>query len=452
MYIRRDIDTEFAAWKDSAKRKPLILRGVRQCGKTEAVRHLGESFEEYIEINLEKDVHLQRLFEGKIDIEAILARFEVESGKDIADGKTLLFLDEIQECPKAITALRYFYEERPNLHLIAAGSLLEFALNKKNQKGYQFPVGRVRSIYMYPFSYKEYLTAVGQTKLRKWIEDIDPLQKENTMHDLLLKHYKDFLIVGGMPEAVVTFAETHSFLECQRVHRDIVLNFKEDFEKYGGNVSAESLRLVFEHTLHNACKQVRASSAVAGMSAYTFNEAYALLQRAGLVIPVNATSCDTLPLGSGEKASNRKTIPFDTGIFLTELGLDAGAILGSEVFDDLNKGNLAEIATGLEWIKYTDPYQPAGLFYWYRSGANAEVDYIIQQKKEIIPLEVKASVKGGMKSLQSFLTWKGASHGIRASLENFAQYGKIQVIPLYAVCTLYPSREGTDTDLEQNHL
>ena len=437
MYYERNIDSELQKWKEEATRKPLLLRGVRQCGKTAAVRHLGETFPRFIEINLEKQPRLHRLFEGDINTDSILARFEVESGVEVKEGETLLFLDEIQECPRAITALRYFYEEHPGLHIIGAGLLLEFVLGgKKKPIPYQFPVGRVRSIYMYPFSFEEYLTAIGKPILRKVMNTPDSLRSDNMAHDRLLEHYKEFLIVGGMPEAVSSFAQSHSFLECQRVQRDIILNYKEDFDKYDDHVPAENLRMVFEYVLHNACSQVRVSNAIKGMSAFLFKKAVALLRKAGLVYPVSASSCDTLPLGSGEKEANLKLIPFDTGVFLTELGLDVGEILGATVFDNLNKGNLAEISTGLEWIKSSDPYEDAKLFYWYRSGANAEVDYVIQRGNTIIPIEVKGASKGGMKSIRSFLAWKESPYGIRVSMEDFSSYKQIHVIPLYAVSAI----------------
>ena len=432
MYISRNIDRELIRWKNEKQRKPLILRGVRQCGKTAAVRHLGESFPSYVEINLEKNVRLHRLFEDDIRIDSILARFEIETGTKIIPGETLLFLDEIQECPRAITALRYFYEEKPDLHIVAAGSLLEFALNRKKKNTLQFPVGRVRSIYMYPFSFAEYLTAVGQPLLREKLESFSDFREENPAHDRLMDHYKNFMVVGGMPEAVSCFAKTTSFLETQNVHRDIVMNFREDFDRYDSNISADNIRRVFEYSFHNACGQVRAASAVDGMTAYKFKEALDLLKRAGLVIPVKSSSCETLPLGSGEKEANIKILPFDTGIFLTELCLNTGDILGAEFFDDLNKGSLAELSTGLEFIKAADPYTEANLFYWYRSGANAEVDYVFQKGSSIIPVEVKSSRKGGMKSIRVFLDHHGGEYGIRISMENFAKYQNIQVVPLYA--------------------
>lgn len=416
MYYKRSIDGELLNWKNTPVRKPLLLRGVRQCGKTAAVRHLGESFPRYIEINLEKQTQLHRLFDGDIIISSILARFEIESGIEIQENETLIFLDEVQECPRAITALRYFYEERPNLHIIAAGSLLEFVLSgKKRPQHYQFPVGRVRSIYMYPFSFEEFLGAVGQSVLRKMINNPTLLRENNIAHDRLLEHFKEFLIVGGMPEAVATFAQSHSYLECQRVHRDIVMNYINDFGKYDDHTPSENLSLVFEYVMHRASSQIRATNAIKGMSAYLFQQATHLLRKAGLIYPVCASSCNTLPLGAGEKEANMKLIPFDTGIFLTELGLNVGEILGSTVFDDLNKGNLGEISTGLEWVKSSDPYEEAKLFYWYRSGANAEVDYVIQKGNDIIPLEVKASIKGGMKSIRSFLVRKDSPYGIQVS-------------------------------------
>ena len=225
--------------------------------------------------------------------------------------------------------------------------------------------------------------------LRKQLETGAVISEENIAHDQLLDEYRRFLIVGGMPEAVSRFAESGSFLESQRVHKDIIMNFREDFGKYDSSVSPENIRLVFDYALHHACNQVRSSSAVKGLSAYQFDAALNLLKRAGLVIPVSASSCDTLPLGAGEKENNLKILPFDTGVFLSELGLNLGEILDAEVFRELNKGNLAELATGLEIMKATDPYSEAHLYYWYRSGANAEVDYVVQIGTEIIPVEVK---------------------------------------------------------------
>ena len=428
MYLKRDIDNVLLNWKEAGRRKPVLLRGIRQCGKTSAVRNLSAEFKNFVEINFEKQPKLCTLFEGDIDIKKIIMQLELQFSQKITAGETLLFIDEIQECPRAVTSLRYFYEEMPELHVIAAGSLLEFVLHGKD-RGVDFPVGRVRSIYMYPFSFTEYLRAVEGEMIADYLEKFQAGHQENTAHDQLIEAYKTFLVVGGMPEAVLTYMTTGSLLECQQVHRDIILNFMDDFNKYNKNVSPDIIRKVFEYSIHNVCSQTKASSAISGVSAYYFDESVELLYRAGLVYPVKASGCTVLPLGVTEKL-----IVFDTGVYLTECGLDVGELLSAQLFDDINKGDVVEMQTGLELIKYTSPYSEAALYYWYRGGASAEVDYVINLRNKIVPIEVKASGKGRMQSMYRFLdTIELASQGIRVSLENFSQYDNILVYPVYAV-------------------
>lgn len=433
MYIQREIDKTLLAWKNSQNRKPVLLRGVRQCGKTSAVRELARQFDTYVEINLEKKPSLSRIFDGDIDIHRIINLLEVESKTRIVPEQTLLFIDEIQVCPRAITALRYFYEELPQLHVIAAGSLLEFVLNKKNEKKAEFPVGRVRSIFMYPFSFREFLVGIKEEMLAYYLDTIDPDKDSNGLHGKLLEAYKTFLVVGGMPEAVSAYAQNGSILECQQIHRDILLSMKDDFDKYDSSIPSDIIRSVFNFAIHNVCKQTKASSAVSGVSAYYFEESIDLLRKAGLVYPVKASACDTIPLGGSEKSANKKLIVFDTGVYLTECDLDTGAMLATTVFEELNKGDVVEMQTGLELIKYANAYKEAALYYWYRTGANAEVDYVIEKDSGIIPVEVKASGKGSMQSMNSFLSNFDVPYGIRVSLEDFCQYDKIKVIPVYAV-------------------
>lgn len=433
MYIERAIDQTLIEWKNSKKRKPLLLRGVRQCGKTSAVRHFGEHFENYVEINLEKQNQAHAAFAGDLEPKRILQRLELETGQVITAGNTLLFLDEIQNCPKAITALRYFYEELPDLHVIAAGSLLEIVLNRKKNK-IDFPVGRVRSIYMYPFSFREYLQGTGKERLRSYLDKLQVFEEANDAHNALLEEYKKFLLVGGMPEAVSEFAESESLLSCQQIHRDIEQNFKDDIEKYDTDIPADIIRRVFEFTIHNVCNQVKASSAIEGVSAYYFNECIELLNRAGLVYPVKATSCETLPMEAGAKAANKKLLFFDSGIYLTNSGLNLSGLLASQAFTSMNKGSVVEMQTGLEIIKQGDPYKRGSIYYWYKSGSNAEVDYVIQQGTQIVPIEVKASGSGSMQSLHRYLQLHpSVPYGIRISLEDFTEYQNIRVYPVYGV-------------------
>ncbi len=433
MYIERSIDLYLKEWTESKKFKPLLLRGIRQCGKTSAVRNLANSFNHYVEINLEREPDLCSIFEGDLNIQKIISYLEIHTSTTISDEDTLIFIDEIQNCPRAITALRYFYEDRPNLHVIAAGSLLEFVLDGENQK-VDFPVGRVRSIFMYPFSFNEFLCGIGQSKLSSYLNTLDTQKDQNLFHDKLIDIYKTYLIVGGMPEAVSTFVETNSILECQQIHRDILDNFIDDFNKYDSKVSADMIRKVFDYAMHNICNQTKASSAIKDVSAYYFDECINLLNRAGLVYPIKATSCETIPLGACEKDTNKKLIVFDTGTYLTECGLNIESILSADVFDNLNKGDVVEMATGLELIKSQSPYKKPQLHYWYRSGANAEIDYVIVKENEILPIEVKSSNKGSMQSLHSFLnTHPNIPYGYRVSLENFNTYENIKVFPVYAI-------------------
>ena len=432
MYIQRDMDAALIEWKTGWNRKPLLLRGVRQCGKTSVVRHFANQFENYVEINFEENERYQSIFYKDFDIRRILTALELEAGKRILPGNTLLFLDEIQTCPRAITALRYFYEELPELHVIAAGSLLEILLNGKRRKDrLNFPVGRVRSMFLYPLSFSEFLRGTGNEILCNYLNQGNEMPP-NT-HERLLEIYKSFLVIGGMPEAVSAFLNTGSILESQKVHRDIVMNFMDDFQKYDSPVPPDVLKRVFDFASHHVCSQIKSSSAVEGVSAYIFNESIDLLHRAGLIHPVKASSCDVIPLGSTGKEANKKLILFDTGVYLTHCGLDAASLISSQIFDEMNRGNIVEMAVGLELIKSADFHTQSDLHYWYRTGANAEVDYVTQAGENILPVEVKASGKGSMQSLRSYLSSHTLSpFGVRVSLENYGSYDDIRVCPVYA--------------------
>ena len=432
IYIRRDMDEVLVKWKTEWNRKPLLLRGVRQCGKTSVIRHFAEHFESFVEVNFEANDRYQSIFERDFDVRRILAALELEAGQRILPGNTLLFLDEIQACPRAVTALRYFYEEMPELHVIAAGSLLEILLNGKRKKDrLNFPVGRVRSIFLYPLSFCEFLSGTGKDLLREFLGQKNEIP--SSTHERLLEAYKNYLVIGGMPEAAAAFLNTGSILESQKVHRDIVMNFMDDFQKYDSPVPPDVLQRVFEFAAHHVCSQTKASSAVDGISAYIFDESIDLLHRAGLVHPVRASSCDVIPLGIASKETNKKLLLFDTGVYLTHCGLDAAALMASQIFDEMNRGSVVEMAVGLELIKSSDPHAESALYYWYRSGANAEIDYAIQAGGCILPVEVKASGKGSMQSLRSYLSSHSLSpFGIRVSLENYASYDNIRVCPVYA--------------------
>lgn len=438
MYIVREIDKELLDWKQNSEIKPLLIRGVRQCGKTSSIRNLGTTFTTFIEINFEKEPSFIRIFDSDYDVDRICSEIELKTEKTIVDGSTLLFLDEIQNCPKAITALRYFKEDRPSLHVIAAGSLLEFALSKSKDQ-MSFPVGRIRSIYMYPLSFLEFLSALSKDRLAVTLKS-ESRTLSDTIHEELLDLYRRFLVVGGMPEAVREFVASGSFLNCQRIHRDIIDNFENDFGKYSNKVPAEIIKVVFNYSFRNIGNQITLSKAVPGMKAAQFSTILDLLSMAGLVHQVRSSTCESLPLGCGNKNISLKVLSFDTGVYLTKLGFDATEILNAVNLEALNKGALVEMQTGLEIIKNSEKYQSASLYYWKRSGANAEVDYVIQKNDKIIPIEVKSNTSGKMQSMAEYLKSHDAPYGIRVSLENFGIYPfrdkQIHVVPVYGVSSI----------------
>lgn len=435
MYIIREIDKELLEWKNSAEIKPVLVRGVRQCGKTASVRHLGNTFETFIEINFEKEPSFSAIFNSDFDISRICSEIELKTGKTISDTSTLLFLDEIQECPNAITSLRYFKEDRPSLHVIAAGSLLEFALGKsKNQ--ISFPVGRIRSIYMYPLSFREFLSALSKEKLAENLSSGDKCFSD-AVHEEYLSLYRKFLVVGGMPESVREFAYSGSYLKCQRIQRDIIDNFENDFGKYSDRIPPEEIKEVFDFSFRNVGNQIVLSKSIPDMKAARFSTILNLLSMAGLVHQVKSSTCETLPLGSGNKNVSIKVLTFDTGAYLTKQGYDATEILNAVNLESLNKGSLVEMQTGLELLKNSDKYQKAELCYWKRTGANAEVDYVIQKGDSIIPIEVKSNTTGKMQSMAEYLKTHDAPFGIRVSFENYGistfKNNTIHVTPVYGI-------------------
>ncbi|MCR4676015.1 MAG: AAA family ATPase, partial [Sphaerochaetaceae bacterium] len=311
MYIVREIDSALTEWKNSREAKPLLVRGVRQCGKTSSIRNLGKEYRVFIEINFEKDPSFSELFEPDFDVDRICSEIELKTGKEIRDESTLLFFDEIQNCPKAITALRYFRETKPALHVIAAGSLLEFALNNKKNK-ISFPVGRVRSIYMHPLSFCEFLSALGKNLLAEKLKKNNGIISD-AVHAEFIRLYKSFLVVGGMPEAVLEYINSGSFLRCQRIHRDIVDSFENDFGKYSDSLDPEEINEVFQFVSRNVGNQIVLSKAVPGMRAARFKNVLDLLSMAGLIHQVKSSTCEGLPLGCGNKNISIKTLCFDTG-------------------------------------------------------------------------------------------------------------------------------------------
>jgi predicted AAA+ superfamily ATPase len=433
-YIKRHIDNELENWSKSKVRKPLLLRGARQVGKTSSVRKLGEKFDYFLVINFEKDRDIKKLFEtaGSLQPQVLCNKLSLLKETPIIPGKTLLFFDEIQSCLPAISSLRFFYEDYPELHIIAAGSLLEFAL----QELPSFGVGRIRSLFMYPFSFTEFLTACGQTLLLQAIKQATPAKPlDDIIHYKAVELLRVFLIIGGMPEVVATYLSGNELYKCQSVLDDLMITLRDDFDKYTKRIPAIQISSVFDSVLRQVGKKFVFSNAGQELSLYQIKQTLELLKMAGLVIPVVHTSATGLPLGAEINPKKQKMLLLDTGILQRMLDLNLSDILLSNDFDLVNKGSIAEMFVGLELLKNSSCYLPQQLYYWQREQKNnhAEVDYIIQQGEKIIPIEVKSGTIGKMQSLHLFIKEKQAEYGIRTSLENFARYDKINVYPLYSI-------------------
>jgi len=345
-------------------------------------------------------------------------------------GKTLLFFDEIQASIPAISSLRFFYEKMPDLHVIAAGSLLEFALEELPS----FGVGRVRSLYLYPFSFNEFLNALNEKILIQAIAEASPENPlSDVVHSKALNLYKRFLIVGGMPKVVSYYAETGNLLKCRQILDSLIDAYQDDFVKYRKRISAFMLLEVFRAVVRQNGGKFVYSKATPELNTVQVKICLDLLTKAGLIFPVTHSSSNGLPLGAEANPKFRKYFLFDTGIFHRLLQLDLSDLLLNNDFEAINKGAIAEIFTGLELLK--SGTSRTELFYWQRETKNsqAEVDFLWQKQGKILPIEVKSGKKGSMQSLFLFLDEKQLDRGIRVSQENFEKYGKIDVYPLYAV-------------------
>lgn len=448
-YIQRNIDVELLEWKDNPMRKPLLLRGARQVGKSSAVRHFGKEFQFFAEVNFERHKTVKTFFQGDIDIRLIVQKIAIYINVPIEEGKTLLFLDEIQECPEAIMALRFFKEDYPGLHVIAAGSLLEFTL----QELPTFGVGRIHTLFMYPMTFDEFLNANnenGLISMKKQADSQHPL--DAAFHEKLIEYFRIYLLVGGMPEAVLTWIKTHNFNQCSHIQEDIILTYEDDFSKYKKRVSPDLLRTTLHGICHQPGEKITFKQISADYRSSQIREAVRLLTLAGLVIPVIATSGNGIPLDAEANEKNMKILLLDSGLLLSVLQLEGNLaqhlvdlIMTGSPQDLVKKGGLVEMVAGLELLRNKPCVQRQKMFYWEKSGNSiAEIDYLDTFHLKVTPIEIKSGTQGGMKSLWQFMREKRLTEAIRCSFENFGEFTytdpqadnaerHITIIPLYAL-------------------
>ena len=451
MYYPRLIDSYLAEWASRETHKPLLLRGARQVGKSTAVRHLAERFESYVEINFEKQASYIPLFQVKdIDVNKIVSQIAAMAGKRIVPGKTLLFLDEVQACPESIMSLWFFKEDLPELHVVAAGSLLEFALEDLPS----FGVGRIHSMFMFPMTFDEFLIANSEQLLmeaRNSASSSQPLSQP--LYEKLVGLTRTFMLVGGMPEAVAKWVETHDYLACQEIQDDIVVTYEDDFPKYRKKIDPMLLRNTMRSVAVQATDKFVFSAVEGNYKAAEVKKALDMLAKAGIVVPVTHSDGNGLPLGSEADKTYQKMLLLDTGLMLRLLNMTTGdiselteQILTSDITDLVNKGPMAEMLAGLELLHYRTPNIRHEIYYWQRQAKNsqAEVDYLSSYRQTVLPIEVKAEKQGGMKSRWIFMREKKLTNAIRCSLENFGAFDyqdpevrgavrHVQICPLYAI-------------------
>jgi len=429
--MKRLAEKDLLAWKKSRRRKPLILRGAGQVGKTWLVdQFLASHFESLVKIDFEKRRDLHRTFEENLDPKRILNILELSFGR-IRPGKTLLFLDEIQACPRAIMALRYFFEEVPDLHVIAAGSLLEFAFGDIS-----VPVGRVQYLPIYPMTFYEYLLAMGKEPMAELTRG-KPSSVSRAAHDLIMSELRNYFFVGGMPECVDVWRDTNSLIEAGQVQAEIMSAFRDDFSKYTPGIDPTCLDAVLLSVAKSVGEQLKYTRLNEHHSGPTNRKAFDLLSRAKLIHKIPACNPSGLPLGASANPQKFKAAILDIGLMqrLCQLPLAEG--IQQDNLMAIYRGKLAEQFVAQEMLAAND----GELFYWAREAhsSSAEVDFLAVCNGTICPVEVKSGSAGTLRSLHLMLnTYPDCPEGIVLSTRSSSRLPeqKLCFLPLYNAAIL----------------
>ena len=410
--MRRAVESRLTTWQRSPTRKPLIVRGARQVGKTYSISRFGrEEYDDFFAFDFERAKRLHSVFRGDLDPRRILAELEVEAGRRIVPGTALVLFDEIQACPAAIASLRYFYEELPGLHLIAAGSLLELALGDIS-----FPMGRVQFEWMRPLSFSEFLDGTGFELLRERIPSLEGgIDISEAIHAGLLEQLRRYFIVGGMPEAVSRYAETGSFKEVAEVHYALALALQQSFVKYNKRANITVLESLLEQLPRQVGCQISYRHLDPDRHTETVKSALRILERALIVTRVQSSTAQGLPLGAGTRPKVFKSVFLDIGLMQHLSGINIATILHEDDLLKVYRGALAEQFVGQEMLANGAGSENDKLYYWARArrGSNAEIDYLLAHHGHIHPIEVKSGPRGRLRSLALFLDeHPSAAHGL----------------------------------------
>lgn len=429
--MQRDLLQILIKWKEKADRKPLIIRGARQVGKTWLMKEFGKThYKNMAYVNFETALSLHHIFESGFDTDKLIMALKIETGADIIPGETLIILDEIQACEAAITSLKYFQENANQYQIVAAGSLLGVATNKNRS----FPVGKVDFLDLHPLNFSEFLLAVGEPQL------LDLLQKKDwalvtTFKSKYIDLLKQYYYVGGMPEVVLTFISQKDFKKVREKQLNILTSYEQDFSKHAPNEIVPRIRLVWQSLPSQLAKENRKftyGNLKKGARAREFELAIEWLTNAGIVHKVNRCNKPGMPLIAYAVLSDFKLFLLDVGLLAAMGNLDVHTLINEQSLFEEFKGALTEQYV-LQQLKSIDQLP---IYYWSAEKATAEIDFLIQYHNLIIPIEVKAAENLKAKSLKTYHQKFSPEFSIRTSLSDFRKEDWLVNLPLYACWTL----------------
>lgn len=423
--MKRELFKQLQAWKNNKKRKPLILMGARQVGKTTLLKQLGASeYQQYAYLNFEEKPALRSLFEASLEPDVLLKTLKIETNIDIQPGSTLIIFDEIQECPNALNSLKYFCEEAREYHICAAGSLLGVKL--EHTKG--FPVGKVNFLNLYPLSFPEFLEAVNEVALRQYLESIENIEPlPSIFHEKLLQYLKYYLFIGGMPEAVAEYIDSKDLQKVRSIHKEVLRAYSLDFAKHAKEKVME-ISLVWNAIPSQLAKENKKfiySAVRKGARAKDFEASIQWLLECGLIHKTYNVTTPKLPLDAYAEFDFFKIYVVDVGLLGAMTDLSPKVVIqGDQLFQEF-RGSLVEnyVAQELARCQY-------GLYYWTSEG-KAELDFVVRHESHLFPLEIKSGTTDKKKSLRVYRDKYHPPVLIRSSPMNLKKDGEILNIPLY---------------------
>ena len=429
--MKREKLSELISWKNKSSRKPLIIRGARQVGKTWLMKEFGSTqYTQTIYINFEKTKQLKSLFEEDFDIRRIILALQIESGKTIHADNTLLIFDEIQSVPEAITALKYFCEDAPQYHIIAAGSLLGVSLHS----GFSFPVGKVEFLDLHPLNFLEFLAATGEDSLVQLLNTRD-WKLITTFKSKYIQRLRQYYYVGGMPEAVSKFNESENYQDVRNIQKQILNAYELDFSKHAPTAIVPRIRMVWNSIPAQLAKENRKfiyGLIKEGSRAKEYEMAVSWLMDCGQIHKVCRVSKPGIPLKAYEDTSAFKLFIVDIGLLAAMGDMDVKTLLdGNAVFSEF-KGSLTEQYV-MQQLKSFNEYV---VYYWSSEHSTAEVDFVIQYKGQVFPVEVKAEENLHAKSLKVYYEKYLPAHTLRTSMSDFREQDWLTNLPLYALSQL----------------